>query len=101
LDETNDCSAGVTLRSFVISPFTGDFAYQHLNAAAADYAGSCAGAQEHASVDAFEEAVVRTTPSGFVVDWWRVLVYVCVELAAAEWPRKRTSDREHGRFMAH
>jgi hypothetical protein len=35
LDEANDCSAGVTLRSFVISPFMGDFAYR-LNLAAAD-----------------------------------------------------------------
>jgi hypothetical protein len=27
-----------------------------------------------------------------------VQVFVCVELvAAAEWPRKRTQDREHGR----
>jgi hypothetical protein len=53
LDEANDCSAGVTFRSFVISPFTGDFAYR-LNVAAADYAGSFAGAREHASVDAFD-----------------------------------------------
>ena len=55
----------------MISPFTGDFAYR-LNVAAADYAGSFAGAREHASVDAFEELVVRTiTPNGFVVVWWR------------------------------
>ena len=66
LDEANDCSAGVTLRSFVILPFTGDFAYR-LNVAAAGYAGSFTGAREHASVDAFEEAVVRTTPNGFDV----------------------------------
>jgi hypothetical protein len=50
-------------------------------------AGSCAVAQ---CVDAFKEAVVRTTPSGFVVVWWRAVVFVCVELAAAEWPKKRT-----------
>jgi hypothetical protein len=36
LDEANDCSAGVTLRSFVISPFTGDFVYR-LNV---DYTGT-------------------------------------------------------------
>jgi hypothetical protein len=84
LDEANDCSAGVALRSFVI------FAIDSLNVAAADYA----------SADAFEEAVVRTTPNGFVVVWWLggVLVFVRVELAAAEWPRKRTYDREHGRW---
>ena len=70
MDEANDCSAGATLRFFVISPFTGDFAYR-LKVAAADYAGSFAGAREHASVDAFEEAVVQTTPNGFVVVWWR------------------------------
>jgi hypothetical protein len=57
LNEVNDCSAGVTLRSFVISPFTGDFAYRS-NVAAAGYAGSFAGAREHTSVDAFEAAVV-------------------------------------------
>jgi hypothetical protein len=31
------------------------------------------------------------------------LVFVCVELAAAGWPRKRIKDKEHGprgRFMA-
>jgi hypothetical protein len=79
LDEANNCSAGVTLRSFVISPFTGDFAYR-LNVAAADYASSCAVAQR--VIDAFEEAVVRTTPNGFVVWFDGVLVFVCVELAA-------------------
>jgi hypothetical protein len=26
--------------------------------------------------------VVRTTPNGFVMVWWRVLFFVCVELAA-------------------
>ena len=63
----------------------GDVAYRLNVAAAADYAGSCTSAREHASVDAFEEAVVRTTPNGLVMVWWRVLVFVCVELAAAEW----------------
>jgi hypothetical protein len=32
-----------------------------------------------------------------------LVLFVCVELAAAEWPRKRTYDRDHtagGRFMA-
>jgi hypothetical protein len=72
------------LRFFVISPFTGDFAYR-LNAA--DHAGSCAVA--HASVDAFEEAVVRTTRRMGSL-WFdtvsssksfdTVLVFVCVEL---------------------
>jgi hypothetical protein len=54
------CSAGATLRFFVISPFTGDFAYR-LNVAAVVYAGSraCMCAREHASDDAFEEAVVQ------------------------------------------
>jgi hypothetical protein len=50
--------------------------------AAADYAGSCA--VVHASADAFEEAVVRTTPNGFVVWFGGVLLFVCVELAAAK-----------------
>jgi hypothetical protein len=45
LDEANDCGAGVTLRSFVISPFMGDFAYR-LNVAAANYADSCARARK-------------------------------------------------------
>jgi hypothetical protein len=45
-----------------------------LNIEAADYAGSCAVAQR---VDAFEEAVVRTTPSGFVVVWWRAGLCLC------------------------
>jgi hypothetical protein len=44
MDEANDCSAGVTLRFFVISPFMGDFVHR-LNVVAADYAGSCACAQ--------------------------------------------------------
>jgi hypothetical protein len=43
-------AAGVTLCSFVILLFTGDFAH-HLNVAAVDYAG----AREHASNDAFEK----------------------------------------------
>jgi hypothetical protein len=84
-------SAGATLRFFVISPFMGDFAYRLNVVAAVDYAGSCAGAREHASDDTFEEAVVSTTPNGFVLGWCNgVLVFVCVELAAAEWPKKRT-----------
>jgi hypothetical protein len=32
----------------------------------------------------------RTAPNGFVVVFGAVRVFVCVELAAAEWPRKRT-----------
>jgi hypothetical protein len=47
-------------------------------------------AREHASVDAFEEAVVRTTRRMCSLWFGGVLVFVCVELAAAEWPRKRT-----------
>ena len=77
LDEANDCSDGVTLRSFMISPFTGDFACR-LKVAAADYAGSCAVAQR---VDAFEEAVVRTTPwdfrCGVVACWSLSVCHVC------------------------
>jgi hypothetical protein len=89
LDEANNyCSAGVKLRFFVISPLMGDFAFR-LKVAAADYAGSRAVAQR---VDAFEEAVVRTTPNGFVVVWWRaglcLCLFVCVGLAAAK--EKRT-----------
>jgi hypothetical protein len=38
LDGANDCSAGVTLRSFVISLFTGDFAHR-LNVAAEQITG--------------------------------------------------------------
>jgi hypothetical protein len=66
----------------MISPFTGDFAHR-LNVAAADYADSCACAREHTSVDVFEEK-----------QWFEprqiVRAFVCVKLAAAEWPRKRT-----------
>jgi hypothetical protein len=43
------CGAGATLRFFVISSFTGDFAYR-LNVAAADYAGSCACVHESTQV---------------------------------------------------
>jgi hypothetical protein len=47
-------------------------------------------AQEHASVDAFEEAV-WFEPRRMGSLWFGgVLVFVCVELAAAERPRKRT-----------
>jgi hypothetical protein len=54
----------------MISPFTGDFAYRlNVAVAAADYAGSCACVLEHASADTFEEAVVPTTPNGFVLVW--------------------------------
>jgi hypothetical protein len=77
-----------TLRSFVISPSMVDFAYR-LNVAAADYAGSCAVAQR---VDAFEEAVwFEPRPIRMGSLWFGgVLVFVCVELAAAERSRKRT-----------
>jgi hypothetical protein len=88
LDEAHDCNAGVALRFFMIAPFTGDFAYYRLKVAAADYAGSRAGART--SVAAFEEAVVRTSPNGLSLWFGGVWVFVCVELAAAEWPRKRT-----------
>jgi hypothetical protein len=46
-------------------------------------------ARAHTSDNAFEEAVVPTTPNGFVVVWWRAVVFVCAELAAAEGPNKR------------
>jgi hypothetical protein len=96
LNEANDCSAGVTLRFFVISPFTGDFDYR-LNVAAADYAGSCACACESTQVlilYAFEEAVVGTTPNGFVVVWWRAGLCLCQGSAL------RTENTAGGRFIA-
>jgi hypothetical protein len=78
----------------MISPFTGDFAH-HLNVAAADYADSCACTPEHASVDAFEEKQWFEPLRQIGSLWFGVRAFVCVKLAAAEWPRKRTEDREH------
>jgi hypothetical protein len=81
-DEANDCSAGVTLRSFAISPFTGDFV--HRLDVAAEYAGSCAGVREHAGVGAFEEKQWFEPRRAGSLWFGGVLVFVCVELAAAE-----------------
>jgi hypothetical protein len=89
LDEANDCSAGITLRFFMISPFMGDLLCLSFDRNSSQ--AMQAVAQEHAtrkSVAAVEEAVVRTTPNGL---WFGgVWFFVCVELAAAEWPKKRT-----------
>jgi hypothetical protein len=90
LDQANDCSAGVTLRFFVISSIMGDFAYRLNVIAAADYAGSCTCAREHAQVLVISKKQ-WFQPRRMGSLWFGgVLVFVCVELAAAEWPRKRT-----------
>jgi hypothetical protein len=52
-------------------------------------------AQEHTGVDFLKKQ--RFQPRRMGSFWFGgVLVFVCVELAAAEWPTKRTYDREHG-----
>jgi hypothetical protein len=51
VDEVNDCSAGATLRFFVISPFTrGRLCLSFEGIAAADYAGSRACVRESTQV---------------------------------------------------
>jgi hypothetical protein len=50
-------------------------------------AGSFAGAREHASVDAFEKKQWFEPRRTGALWFGGVLVFVCVELAAAEWPK--------------
>jgi hypothetical protein len=81
LDEANDCSAGATLRFFVISPFMGDFAYR-LNVAAVDHAGSRACVRESTQVMMLSKK--QWFQPRRMGSFWSggVLVFVCVELAA-------------------
>jgi hypothetical protein len=66
--------------------------------------------REHASVDALEEAVVRTTPKGFVVVvvWWRAAAGLCLcrafalllLLLSGQGSALRTENTAGGRFIA-
>jgi hypothetical protein len=85
------CGASVTLRFFMISPFTGDFAhisFERSSSRLCRQLRMCA--QEHARADAFEEAQ-WFQPRRMGSFWFGgVLVFVRAVLAAAELPRKHT-----------